>query len=77
MIRKEYLEHWIKEIEWQLNGIKSEVKPEKVVMGGINVGKNGENFVSFEYLQEKAEKIEGVLSCIKYDMAQDGRRRFP
>ena len=76
MIRKEYLEHWIKEIEWQLNGIKSEVKPEKVLMGGINVGKTGESFVSFDYLQEKTDRIEGILTCIRYDMTQDGRRRY-
>jgi len=75
MIRKEYLEHWIKEIEWQVNGILSEVKPEKVLMGGINVGKNAENFVSFDYLQEKADNITGVLHCIRYDMKQDGRKR--
>jgi len=76
MIRKEHLEHWIREIEWQLNGIRTEVNPEKVLMSGINVGNTGENFVSFSYLQEKVGKIELVLNCIKYDITQDGRKRI-
>jgi len=75
MIRQEHLEHWVREIEWQLNGIKKEVRPDKVLMTGINVGNTGENFVSFSYLQEKVEAITGILHCLKYDITQDGRKR--
>ena len=71
MITEEHLKHWIKEISWQLNGILSELNEDKVVLKGINVGKNGEAWVSFEYLMEKAEIIQGTLRCIIWDMEHD------
>ena len=71
MISEEHLKHWISEIMWQLNGIKKEVDPDKVQLKGINVGKTGESFVSFEYLQEKQNTIRGIISCIESDMVTD------
>jgi len=71
MITEEHLKHWLGEIHWQLNGIVQEIRAEKVQMGGINVGKNGEKFVSFEYLQEKAQKIERFLELIDEEIISD------
>ena len=71
MITQEHLEHWIKEINWQLNGILNEIAEEKVQMKGINVGKTGEKYVSFEYLLEKAKTIQGTIRCIEDDIMRD------
>jgi len=71
MITQEHLNHWISEIKWQLNGILSEINPAKVQMSGINVGKNGEAFVSFTYLDEKATTIRNILRSIESDMIHD------
>ena len=71
MITQKHLEHWISEIIYQLNGMATEIAPNKVVMKGINVGLNGEAFVSFEYLQEKCHTIQGTLQCIKDDIKND------
>jgi len=72
MITQEHLEHWIKEIEYQLTGILNEVAKERVEMKGINVGKTGEAWVSFEYLLEKATTIKGTIRCIQDDIMRDG-----
>jgi len=71
MITQEHLEHWITELRYQLSGIINEVNPDKVVLKGINVGKNGEAFVSFEYIQEKAATIKGTIKCIEDDIKND------
>ena len=71
MVTKEHLKHWLGEIYYQLNGILKEVDKEKVVIDGINVGKSGEAWVSFEYLREKAETIRGVMNCIEWDIEHD------
>jgi len=71
LITKEHLEHWLKEIRYQLNGIITEIDPKKVVLKGINVGSSGEAFVSFEYLQEKAHTIQGTIRCIEDDIQHD------
>ncbi len=71
MITEEHLEHWIGEIEYQLNGILNEVAEQKVQMKGINVGKTGEKYVSFEYILEKATTIKGTIRCIKDDILRD------
>ena len=70
MITQEHLEHWLKEITWQLNGIINEVATKKVGQTGLKL-KNG-NYVSFEYLLEKAEIIVGTLRCIEDDIQRDG-----
>jgi len=70
MITQEHLEHWLKEITWQLNGIINEVATKKVGQTGLKL-KNG-NYVSFEYLLEKAEIIAGTLRCIEDDIQRDG-----
>ncbi len=71
MITEDHLKHWLGEIEYQVNGILSEVKHEKVVMDGINVGKNGESFVSFGYLREKGNRIRLLLNNIVWDLDHD------
>jgi len=71
MITQEHLEHWLKEIEYHLTGILNEIAEEKVQMKGINVGKTGEKFVSFEYLLEKATTIKGTIRCIHDDIMRD------
>ena len=53
MIKEEHLNHWIKEIRWQLGGIKSELAHTKEQ--GVLLKDGG--FVSFEYLDEKATTI--------------------
>lgn len=72
MITQEHLEHWIKEINYQLTRILNEVAEEKVQMKGINVGRAGEAWVSFEYILEKATTIKGTLHCIEDDIMRDG-----
>ena len=72
MITEEHLEHWLKEIEYQLQGILNEVAEARVEMKGINVGKTGEAWVSFEYLLEKATTIKGTIRCIHDDIMRDG-----
>ena len=69
MISQEHLEHWLKEISWQLNGIINEVATKKVGQTGLKL-KNG-NYVSFEYLLEKAQTIAGTLGCIEHDIEHD------
>ena len=71
MITEEHLQHWLNEINYQLNGILKEINHEKVQMDVINVGKTGESVVSFEYLQEKAKTIYQLLKTIKYDIEND------
>lgn len=71
MITQEHLEHWIGEIEYQLNGILNEVAKERVEMKGISVGKTGQNYVSFEYILEKATTIKGTIRCINDDILRD------
>ena len=71
MITEEHLKQWLKEIEYQVDGILSEVKSEKVIMDGINVGNNGESFVSFGYLREKGNRIRLLLNNIIWDMEND------
>ena len=73
MITEEHLKHWISEIEWQLNGIRNEVAATKVKSDGVNVGEAGEAWVSFEYLQEKADSIRKLLICITWDMTHDSK----
>ncbi len=71
MITQEHLEHWLTEIEYQLTGILNEVAKEKVQMKGINVGKTGESWVSFEYLLEKATTIKKTIHCVRDDIMRD------
>jgi len=71
MITEEHLKQWLEEIEYQLQGILTEVAEARVEMKGINVGKNGEAWVSFEYLLEKATTIKGTIRCIRDDMVDD------
>lgn len=71
MITEEHLNHWLGEIDYALNGLQKEIHPDKVRLGGINVGVNGEAYVSFAYLQEKTGTIKGILKCIQDDMKND------
>ncbi len=75
-IDTEYLITLLKQIKWQNNGIMKEVKAEKVVLKGINVGKTGEKYVSFEYLQEKSTTIDALIHTIAKDiLSKSGRFR--
>jgi len=71
LITQEHLEHWLEEIEYQLTGILNEIAEDKVQMKGINVGKTGEGYVSFEYLLEKATTIKGTIRCVRDDIRMD------
>lgn len=68
MITQEHLEHWLEEINYQLQGILNEVAEERVQQKGIKLTKT---FVSFEYILEKATTIKGTIHCIKDDIMRD------
>ena len=71
MITEEHLKHWLTEIQYQLTSISIEIGKDKVGdVKGIEVPQQG--FVSFEYLQEKAETIRRTITCIEDDMKNDG-----
>ena len=70
MITAEHLEHWLKELEYQLNGIVSEIAEAKIGTTK-NILVNDKN-ISFEYLREKAYKIAGNVHMIREDMRLDG-----
>jgi len=76
MITKEHLQHWMNEIQYAINGIDNEISNDKLKgLTGISVAVSPEIkedvFVSFEYLQEKARTIKGLLGCIANDMVVD------
>ena len=69
MITEEHLEHWLKEIEYQLQGILNEVAEERVnKQKGIQLEKT---YVSFEYILEKASTIRQTIHCVRDDMMRD------
>ena len=68
MITDEHLNQWLTEIKYHLVSIEKEIEPDKVKLKGINVE---EAFVSFEYLQEKAMTLAGLVRCIEDDMKND------
>ena len=75
MITQEHLEHWLNEIQWQLNGILKEIDPKKLeYKSGISIELADDKrcFVSFEYLQEKALTIQQLKKCIEDDIKNDG-----
>lgn len=71
MITQEHLEHWIKQTQIRLDAMYSEIVQEKVKTDTVNVGVNGENIVSFEYLREKIGMIRGFMRCIEDDIKND------
>ena len=70
MITQEHLEHWVREIEYQLKGAINEVSKENIIeiqgtaLKGI--------YISFEYLREKLETSKRLLQNIRWDMEHDG-----
>lgn len=67
MITEEHLNHWLYELKYQLNGIKSHLAnfPEgSIMVGGTNL--------SFDYLNEKATTLQRLIQSIEYDMKEDG-----
>ena len=69
MITQEHLEHWIKEIQWQLNGLHKELNKKGYVNNkGLVV--DGD-FLSLEYLREKTEIAIKTLHCIEWDILHD------
>ncbi len=72
MITQEHLEHWLREIHYQTNGILEEINEKKVSFtGGMSVGENGKAYVSFVYLREKADLIKKLLKNIESDIEHD------
>lgn len=76
MITKEHLEHWLGEIEWQLNGIIKEIGKDKLKQQtGITITVSPDPkedvFVSFEYLQEKAGTARKLLDTVRWDINHD------
>ncbi len=71
MITEEHLNHWLKELKYQLTGLNNELnKKEFKDTKGIAV--NG-GFFSFEYAREKAETILRIINgSIESDMRTDG-----
>lgn len=70
MITQEHLDHWLDEIQYQLTGILKEVGKDKVGdVKGIEVPEQG--YVSFEYINEKANSIKGTIRCIEDDIKND------
>ena len=69
MITAEHLEHWLHEIEYQLNGILNELGRSEGVSKGINL--NDKLYISFEYLLEKAHTIKGTIGCVRDDIKND------
>jgi len=70
MITEDHLKHWMHEIEWQLNGINTEInkKGYKKLTGTIL----NKDYLSFEYLREKEGKIRALLKTIQWDVDHDG-----
>jgi len=69
MITQEHLEHWSKEIQWQLTGLNKELNKKGYVNNkGLPV--DGD-FLSLEYLREKTEIAIKTLHCIEWDILHD------
>ena len=60
MITEEHLNHWVKEIRYQLGGLHSKLKESD----------RNENH-SLEYIEEKAKTISSLIAQIDYDMEND------
>lgn len=69
MITQEHLEHWIKEIRYQLKGALNELGRSEGVSKGIAL--NDKLYISFEYLLEKVNTANRTLNCIEDDMEND------
>ena len=60
MITKEHLEHWLKEIKYQLGGIDSK-------LGSDDRAEDH----SFDYIAEKSNRISSLVKSIRWDMEND------
>ena len=69
MITQEHLEHWIKEIEYARNGLKTHLLKEGF-RGKDGIMVDGSH-LSFDYLNEKINTIRGLLNCIEDDIKND------
>ena len=69
MITEEHLEHWIKEIRYQLNGALNELGRSEGVSKGIAL--NDKLYISFEYLIEKINTATRLLHSIEDDVKND------
>lgn len=76
MITQEHLEHWLNEIHYQLNGIRTEIAvPKLKEVKGMPIVPDPDNptktvFVSFEYLREKANTIAMLIGRIHDDIKE-------
>ncbi len=66
MITQLHLEHWIKEMRYQLQGAINEIARTDGVSKGVSL--DNKQFVSFEYLQEKSKVIDALLKTILKDI---------
>ncbi len=69
MISEDHLEHWLSEIQWQINGLTSELsKSGYLECDGLRL--HGE-YLSLEYLREKKYKIQKLKEQIEWDIEHD------
>jgi len=69
MITEAHLKHWIFEIRYALNGIKTEAtKEETFKTTGVMIGNS---YFSLDYLREKVFTIEHLIMCIEDDILAD------
>ena len=69
MITEEHLQHWLSEMQWQLDGINTELSKEKYKdTKGLDI--NG-NHLSLKCLREKLTHLQGLKRCVENDMVND------
>ena len=69
LITEDHLKHWLSEIQWQLNGINTELSKSGYLKCNGFV-KHG-SFLSLEYLREKQYKIQKLKEQIEWDTKFD------
>ncbi len=69
MITKEHLEHWLSEIDWQLNGAVKELSKKGYAKtnGLMILG----DYFSLEYMREKINTIKKLKETIEWDIEHD------
>jgi predicted DNA-binding ribbon-helix-helix protein len=69
MITEEHLKHWLKEIDWQLTGLRKELARADGIITGVQI--TDKLFFSFSYANEKSGTIEHLIKMIRDDMKND------
>ena len=71
MITEEHLQHWLKEMKYQLTGLRNELN--KKEFAETNTTLVNDAVFSFEYAREKADTILRIINgSIESDMRTDG-----